>query len=153
MSIGDEVCRVLAQHSNFNVKQSQQALVYCLKNEMICEKYPVLIFSLLRTYYFTNQIEQHTVLSGLSTFLIRSSTWFALAGQQALFLYDEANGIVLLRLGIRTMEIPLHLNHNPFLTLSHEVWGGNLHSIEVEEVCRQKAEDYPPSQATTCTLL
>jgi hypothetical protein len=130
------------------VQQSQQALVYCLKNEMIYEEYPFLIVSILRTYYSINQLEKNTVLPSLSTFLTRPSTWSVLAKQQALFLYDEANGIALLRLGTRTMEIPLHLNHNPFLTFSHEVWGEDILRIS-----RQKTEDYPSLQTTKCKLL
>jgi hypothetical protein len=119
---------------------------------MICEEHPTLILSILRAYYPTNQIEQHTVLPGLSTFLTRPSTWFALANQQALFLYDETNGIALLRLGTWTMEIPLFLTHNPFLTLSHEIWGEGIHPINVR-ISKQKAENHPLLRATGCMLL
>jgi hypothetical protein len=147
-----EIRKVLAQYSKFNVQQSQQVLVYCLKNEMICTRYPSLIFSILRNYYSTNQIEQYTVLPGLSTFLTRPSTWSALAKQQALFLYDEVNGIALLRLGTQTMEIPLQLSHNLFLPLSHKAWGGNIHPIDVR-ISKQKTENYPLLQTIECTLL
>jgi uncharacterized protein YneF (UPF0154 family) len=136
----------LAQHSSFNAKQLRQLLIYCLQEEIICEEYPSLIFSILQTYYSISTIEQQKikVFPGLNAFLTRFSTWYALAEHEALFLYDEATGIALLRLSTQTIEIPLHLHPNPFLILSYEAWGGDLHPMETEEIFEQQAENYSP---------